>query len=81
MCSSRKTGSGRTSHFNKRLAKHISQLQFLDEWIIILQHKNNRGYTIIIIGAYSLEEGIKEDTSHFYKQQHKQVNKLGRNTY
>jgi hypothetical protein len=55
--------------------KQNSQLQFVDEWIILLQHKNKMVY-IKIIGAYSLAESRKEDTSQFYTQQQEQVSKL-----
>jgi hypothetical protein len=52
----------------------ISSYTFVNDGILTVRLKTNRGHTTII-GLYAPEEGTEEETRRFYKQLQKEVNK------
>lgn len=51
---------------DKKWESRIKECQYINERIITIKLKHDRGY-LVVIGAYAPEEGKKEETDEFYK--------------
>jgi exonuclease III len=60
-----------------KLASRITNYSFVNDRLITVRLKTNRGH-INIIGVYDPEEGSEEETRRFYKQLPKEVDKYSK---
>jgi len=62
---------------DQKWASRITNYSFVNNRIITVRLKTNRGHTTII-GVYAPEEGREEETRHFYKQLQEEVGKYNK---